>query len=355
MVECPVCGRAPSPGQTACAVCGLPTKFFEPLLEATDPVASAGVTAATEEVDESGQGLNLKPSQPETPVSLSTLVAGTGPEDRLRASESAVPDEAPGATKDAPEPDDEVLRIGRSLGVNVSKFDKIPPSAQPGGTLAQRPRIRRELISTVLDGLLDRYRALCERRDVLSTVMRTRPLDEKLSEYRRALSKGELARADELRQDAQRAVEALEASLSRIRTRLAEASQMMRALQELGGVAPKVLRPVAEAVRAPQRAEADQVERRLSQTNGFLWGLLVPRMNHEISRGLTLLDQTAAPASKTAPIRVEIDRMVEQIQSRKISEALESHRFLRVELASLTPRARRKTSAHFSIDEVHPS
>ncbi|MGC2288370.1 MAG: hypothetical protein WA688_00735 [Thermoplasmata archaeon] len=355
MVECPVCGVESSQEQVACAVCGLPTKFFNEL-HVYPEVAT--VPESVPRVDGSPVLVETAPSGPLTPTPVGPPPT---PPDSARQADTSIPraggiePESGRAIEEAPPPNDEALRIGRSLGIDVTGFEEILRHPSSYGSPAQLSRVRHGMVSAVLDGLIHRYRGLCERRDVLSSVMRTRSLDAELAAYRRALSKGELARADAQRRTAQLTVESLEASLGRIRIRLNEASQLMRALRELGGVAPKVLRPVAEAVKGPHRVEAGQIERRLDQTNVLLWGLLVPRMNHEISRCLSLLDQSHAPASRTAPIRCEIDRMAEKIRAQEITGALASHRFLTAELASLAPLPQRNAVARFTIDQTHRS
>jgi hypothetical protein len=355
MVECPVCGLVPSQGQVTCEVCGLPIEFFEAFREVAGPevaleVASQGEAVAPVAVPGRPEPEHLdRPVPPSPHVGEATPAKPTPSQSRPSASKKG-----PGSEQDS-QPKDEALRMARSLGIDVSELEGDLKQALSEGDAAQVSRVRRGLVRAVLDGLIDRYRHLCDRRNVLSSVMRTQALDTELVAYRRALSRGELDRAEEQRRKAARTVDSLEASLTRIRTRLAEASQMMRALREMGGVAPMALRPVADAVKVPREAEAGQIERRLDQTNGILWGLLAPRMNHEISKCLSALDQTEAPPSRTAPIRVEIDRMAEQIRAQKIAEALESHRFLRAELASLAPRAPRKTRQRFTIDQTHQS
>lgn len=354
-MECPVCGLEPSEGQVACEVCGLPLEFFESFREVAGPEVALEPVSTDRTAANAGVPGRPEPEHLNRPVPPSARVG-----DGKRAKPPPmVPAGSAPATVPPPEeevqPRDEALRIAHSLQIDVAEFEGDLKQAISKGDSAGMSRLRRLLVRAVLDALIDRYRHLCDRRDVLSSVMRTQTLDTELVAYRRALSRGELDRAEEQRRKAQRTVDSLEASLTRIRSRLAEASQMMRALRELGGVAPMALRPVADAVKVPREAEAGQIERRLDQTNGLLWGLLVPRMNHEISKCLSLLEQTEAPPSRTAPIRVEIDRMAEQIRAQKIAEALESHRFLRAELASLTPRASRKRRQRFSIDQIHRS
>jgi len=355
MVECPVCGAVSPPGQVACAVCGLPTAFFVPFGEVSGPAALAEPVRAPGETSRLAEPVEGASPQGGPPDSPERTADGPKTDEPSSSNPDALPPETGPHVEDGPGQEDAALRIGRSLGIDVSEFEEAANRAATGEKPAQMSRARHDLVSLVLDGLMEQYRRLCDRRDGLSSVMRTQSLDAVLSAYRRALSQGEITQAEEQREEAQRTVESLEASLGRIRARLTEASQMMRALRELGGVAPRVLRPVVDAVKAPKRTEAEQIERRLSQTNVFLWGLLVPRMNHEISQSLSLLKETRAPASRTAPIRVEIARMAEQIRAQNIGEALASHRFLRAELASLPRRAPRKPVQEFSIDQTHPS
>jgi hypothetical protein len=355
MVECPVCGVTGSPGQEACEVCGLPMMFFE----AVHDIANDDGGTPPEPAVERSAGLDEVISVGSPPATLSESSTTVSPVPKLdkpiaNGPGTLRPDLAR-SPDDPPQPKEEALRIGESLGLDVSHFESALNRASSEEGSAQVVRVRRDLISTVLDGLVDRYRRLCDRRDVLSSVVKTQVLDSELAGYRRALSKGELARADEQRGKAERAVEALAASVNRIRTQFAEASEMMKALRELGGVAPMALRPVAAAIKVPHRGEAGQIERHLSRTNSLLWGLLVPRMNHEITKCLSVLDTAQASPARTAPIRSEILGLAEKIREQRISEALQSRRYLQVEMASLAPRGARKTSSHFSIDQVHPS
>jgi hypothetical protein len=355
MVECPVCGLVPSQGQVACEVCGLPIEFFEAFREVAGPEVALELTTTGEPATAVAVPGRPEPEHLDRPVPPSPNVENVVPVHPTASdARPSASKKGPGSEEDS-QPKDEVLRMAHSLGIDVSELEGDLKQALWEGDAGHVSRVRRGLVHAVLDGLIDRYRRLCDRRDVLSSVMRTQTLDTELVAYRRALSRGELDRAEEQQRRATRTVDSLEASLTRIRSRLAEASQMMRALRDMGGVAPMALRPVADAVKVPRESDAGQIERRLDQTNGILWGLLVPRMNHEISKCLSVLDQTEAPPSRTAPIRVEIDRMAEQIRTQKIAEALESHRFLRAELATLAPRAPRKTRQRFSIDQTHQS
>jgi hypothetical protein len=357
MVKCPVCGSEPSRDQSACGVCGLPTEFFEPVHAAVEPEGSSPSPPEPGETFPINDTGPLQSVEVEPVVPPGALVEVAKPEASFTPGEeipSAEPAAEPGVQA-TPLPEDDTLRIGRSLGLDVSGFEESLGRSTSDAQSARLSRVRREMIRTVLEGLIDRYRRLCDRRGVLSTVMRTKSLDAELAAYRQALSKGNLSQADAERQKAEGTAESLEASLARIRSRLTEASQLMRALREFGGVAPQALRPVADAVRSAHQAEAGQIENRLDKTNGFLWGLLVPRMNHEISQCLSMLEQSEAPPSKTAPIRVEVGRMAEQIRDQNLGKALESHRFLQAELASIAPYVRSKSETRFSIDQVHSS
>jgi hypothetical protein len=354
MVECPVCGVASQPGQEACEICGLPMMFFEAVHEIGSPPNPQSVPTADGAAGVDGAAPS-GPSPPKRPTSTTTLWDHPKHADE-EALERQPPDlEAAHPSEDPLPPKEAALRIGESLGMDVSGFEEALQRASRDGGPAQLARVRRDLISTVLDGLLERYRRLCDRRDVLSSVVKTQVLDAELAAYRRSLSKGELDHAEEQRGKAERAVEALEGSLNRIRAKFAEASEMMQALRELGGVAPMALRPVVAALKVPHKGEATQIERHLMRTNSLLWGLLAPRMNHEISKCLSVLDTTRASPARTAPIRSEILGLAEKIRDQRISEALESRRFLQVEMASLGPRVSPKPARRFSIDQVHQS
>ncbi len=341
MVECPVCGAASPPDQPTCAVCGLPTEFADAFREpgnpAVDPTPAptAGEPADSAEADQPWWSRPGPQSSMPAASDLQSLGGRPSPENRPSPvkADSSLPDSAGPAA--------EVDRIGRSLGMDLSEAATDLGDARADGNPPSLSRPSRERIRSVLDELLRRYRTLCDRRNALSRVVRTHALDEELIGYRKALGEGALGRADEHRLKAERTVESLESSWSRIKGQFSEAGQMMRALREMGGVAPTVLRPVVDAVRIPRRGDAGQIELRLKKANELLWGLLVPRMDYEISRGRTLLDAAKASAARTNLIRREIDRMAEEIRSQKISEALESRRFLRAELASVAPKAPR--------------
>lgn len=350
MVECPVCGVVGPSGQAACAACGLRAEFFEVVRHFGEPETDTRFARAGGEMTGVGQAAPLLPTPPAPDVSSSRppdiLSDDTQPE---RSEERPVPDEGD-PLEDAPGTADEAVRVGRALGLDLTDLVLTMNRARLEKDTTQLAVLRRELIRSVLDGLVDRYRQLCDRRDALASQVRTPALDTALAAYRRALSGEGLARAEEQRETAQHALDSIEDSWSRIRTQFTNARQMIRALREMGGVAPGVLRPVAEAIRIPRRGEAGQIERRLNRANRLLWGLLVPRMNHQISKGLSLLDKTDAPAAIAGPIRSEIDRMAEKIRNDKISEALESRLFLRVALTSLAPRAPKRTGRRSFIE-----
>ncbi|MCI4352580.1 MAG: zinc ribbon domain-containing protein [Thermoplasmata archaeon] len=342
MVECPVCGAVGPPGQTGCAACGLPSEMFEPVRDIADPAEEAKFTHALEELTGARPPVHPGPSPPLLLESPAPAVDDRTLEEPSVPGGEELHPETGGRVEDLPGPWEEALRIGRALGLDLSRLMGAMRQARSDGDPVQLSRLRHSLVRSVLDGLVDRYRTLCDRRDAIARRVRTQALDADLAAYRKALSGGELARAEEQRQNAQRTVESIEASWSRIKTQFTEAGQMIRALREMGGVAPGVLRPVAEAIRIPRRGEAGQIERRLKRANGLLWGLLVPRMNYQISKGRSLLNETQAPAALTEAISSEIARMTENIRDQNISKALESRLFLRVALSSLAPRVPRR-------------
>jgi hypothetical protein len=343
MVNCPVCGGEITPGKTACELCGLPTELAEIIRDAPElppgPIVSPPAPKETAPPTALPLAELAEPSG--APASPGAGPGGqeTGAEEAPRpaASPTSRPsDGPPGALGEA-------LRIGRVLGMDLSELETDLASARSEQSSARFSRIRRELVRSVLDVLMDRYRWLCDRRDALSPVVRTHALDAELVSYRRALSAGKLRQAAEHRATAEAMVDSTEASWARIRDQFTEAGKMIEALRELGGVAPGVLRPVAEAIRIPRKGEAEQIEQRLKKAHDLLWGLLVPRMNYELSKGRSLLDDAETSTARTNLIRREIDRVADEIRAQKVREALESRRFLRLELASITPKAPRSS------------
>jgi hypothetical protein len=348
MVECPVCGVTSPPEQAACEVCGLPANLFEEFKDVASPLANSEPDPETQGSERAPEALRPKPSLQDPPVSSPISFGGVREVGRPALFGASPPLETPSDPHEARAADS-------SLRMGAAEIEGARQRFTSRATTAQLSRRRRELITSVLDALIDRYRRLCDRRDVFSPVIRTQSLDAELAAYRRALSSGEIKPAEEHRRKAHRMIESVEASWVRISAQITEANRMIRALRELGGVAPTVLRPVAAAVKVPRRAEAAQIERRLKQANGLLWKLLVPRLEHELSMGRSVLAKTEAPTVRTEPIRLELDRLTEKIRLRNIGEALESHRFLRAGLAALGPRAPRRSPAHFSIDQIHHS
>ena len=339
MVECPVCGGVSSPEQTACPTCGLPSEFIQAVRDLSEP--STATALAVREPTSEIQVVDTGTSSPETRETPAEPASPAPLEATDVSSQEPEEPESEFEPEDHLDPGIEALRIGRSLGIDLSKVDGDPRRPTSGGGSARAARSRRNLIHQVLDGLMDRYRQLCDRRNALPLAVRTQALDAELTAYRKSLSAGDIGRADELRTQTQHTIELIEASWNRIKTQIAEAGQMIRALREMGGVAPAVLRPVAEAIRIPERGEAAEIEHRLDRANGLLWGLLVPRMDFEISKGRSILKAAKASPARTSLISREIDRMTEEIRTQKIQEALESRRFLRAELASITPKPQR--------------
>ncbi len=341
MSECPVCGGVSQQAQVACEVCGLPRALFEEFRDLADTPGGPKLAPDAQAPTGPAEVTRAAPSGPVPPGPEAENRLEVNREERSAATEKALDAESGEPAEATAGPPEEVLRVAHSLGMDVSALEEALTTARSNGTSAQVKRARRGLIRAVLDGLIERYRDLCSRRDVLSSVVSTQALDAELVAFRKALSGGELTLAEERRVSAQRAAESIQTSWNQIRTEVAEAGQMMQALREMGGVAPAVLRPVAEAIRIPRKGEAGVIERRLRKANSLLWGLLVPRMDYEISKGRTLLQEAKASAARTDLIRREFDRMAEEIRRQKVAEALESRRFLRAELASVAPKAPR--------------
>lgn len=341
MVECPVCGGASQPTQIACGVCGLPVALFEEFRDVAETPESPTPGFAPNPPASAIGAESPAPQKPETGARVDQLQPDLHRESHSEVPEATVDPKTEGPLEAAPVPSEEAIRVAHSLGMNVAALEATLSEALSKGISTRVKRARRELIRAVLDGLIDRYRDLCSRRDAMSSVVHTAGLDAELVAFRKALSGGELTSAEEHRLNAQRAVGSIEVSWDQIRNEVTEAGQMMQALREMGGVAPAVLRPVAEAIRIPRKGEAEEIERRLRKANSLLWGLLVPRMDYEISKGRMLLKEVKASAARTNLIRREIDRMAEEIRRQKIADALESRRFIRAELASVAPKAAR--------------
>lgn len=348
MVECPICGVMSQQDQASCGVCGLPTDLFEEFREVaisptseesavTDGTAWAPPQPARTEPPDSNPRLPTTAHRPVAPPSGRPVITVAAPEPEPPRPLKPTPANLP------------------SLRMDAEEIEGVRQRVISWGTSAQLTRRRRELIGSVLEALIDRYRRLCDRRDVFSSVVRTQALDAELAAYRKALGRGEIKLAADHRRKAQRLIQSVEAVWVRISGQIAQANEMIRILRELGGVAPSVLRPIAAAVQVPRRAEAAQIERRLAHANALIWKLLAPRLEHEVSKSRTHLSRFDAADPRVPPIRLEIDRLGEKIDARRIADVLEARRFLRAEMATLTSRPSRRPSGRFTIDQTHPS
>ena len=337
MGECPVCGETAPPGGTACEVCGLPAELFEPL----KPVA--GVPIPLEPDASNGQPrppeveVKALPPAPEIPA------AGTPPAESMSPPAPANPvpavqtqPEAEIAPEASREPTDEILLVGRSLGLDLSYLESDLESGRSGGRSVERSKARRALTRAVLDGLLDRYRQICHRRDALSSRSGTERVDAELIGYRKALREGHVARADEHRQEAERGLEVIEAAWDRIHSEIAETNKMVRALREFGGIAPSVLRQFTDSFRLPGRTDPGPIEQQILRANSILWHLLVPRISHHLARSRAMLRKATVSSANAELIRSEIERLSEQLRTRNIGGALETTKWLRLELGSVT-------------------
>lgn len=345
MVECPVCGEAVPPEGTACEVCGLPAELFEPL----KPVAAVpsgpppdlhGGRMLPAEVE-----VKAPPPPAETPLTAVPSVQSSSP-----AAANPAPSAETQAERVAPQqeggPTDEVLLVGRSLGLDLTPFEIELENSPSGGTSVEQSKAHRALTRAVVDGLLERYRQICQRRDALSSRSGTERVDVELIGYRKALREGHVVRADEHRQEAERGLETLEATWDRIHAEIAETNKMVRALRELGGIAPSVLRQITDSFRLPGRADPVPIEQQILRANSILWHLLVPRISHDLARSRAMLLRANVSPANADLIRSEIERLSEDIRTRNIGGALETSKWLRLELASVTrqapgPRVRR--------------
>lgn len=349
MVECPVCGVLSQSDQLACGVCGLPTALFEEFREVAQPPPEPQAAGRDDIRGPSpGESSGSRPAQ--APVRRPSLSSGASTAPLIASPlPSSLP--VPPMSRGPPPPPEIVPEMSMRMGAEEIEVAR----ERSKESSAQLHRRRRELISSVLEALIDRYRKLCDRRDVFSSVIRTQALDAELAAYRKALGNGEIPRAEEHRRKATRQIRTIEGSWMRISSLIGDANQMIRALRELGGVAPSVLRPVADAVRVPRRAEAVQIERRLKRASDLLWKLLAPRLEHEVAKCRAGLVRSSAPAAQVELVRSEIERFAEKVRARKVSEALDARRFLRAEMSSLGPRAPRRPAGRFSIDQTHRS
>ena len=346
MVECPVCGEAVQPEGTACEVCGLPAELFEPLKPA--PAAPSGPPPDPHGGQTLPAEVEVKASPPpaETPPTAVLPVESRSPAATNPAPAAETLAERVASHEQKRGPADEVLLVGRSLGLDLTPFEIELESSPSGGTSVEQSKAHRALTRAVVDGLLERYRQICQRRDALSSRSGTERVDVELIGYRKALREGHVVRADEHRQEAERGLDTLEATWDRIHAEIAETNKMVRALRELGGIAPSVLRQITDSFRLPGRADPVPIEQQILRANSILWHLLVPRISHDLARSRAMLHRANVSPANADLIRSEIERLSEDIRTRNIGGALETSKWLRLELASVTrqapgPRVRR--------------
>ncbi len=325
MENCPVCGAEGPLEGPSCAVCGLPADLFGDFQEAKiggEPSESEPVSAASAPLEAEPAAPKPAHSPPDADVRKSAD-ASAGLDIMARRTQGMT---------------DELLEVGQGLGLDVSALSNDLDVARAQGDAHEAWKVRRELTPIIVGGLLDRYRELCRGRDLISSRSGTAKVDAALTGFRRALREGDIRRADAHLEDADRELTSLRAAWSRIQTEIAETGQIVRELNALGGVAPSVLRQVAESLRVSGRPEPDPVERQVLQTKSFLWHLLVPRIGHELAQSRALLNASSAPPANADLIRAEILRLAEQLRARRVADALETSKWLRLELVSATRR-----------------
>lgn len=335
MVDCPVCGTAGPPEGPSCVVCGLPADLFLELQEAAAEPGSLGAippeAIQSRPQDAAGTPQPDAPAQAGMPVQTAQAPAA---KDGPRGATN--PTGADLMAKRAQGLTDELLEVGKGLGIDVSDLTRTLETARSQGDAHEAWKVRRELTPIIVGGLLDRYRQVCRARNRLSEKSGTSKVDCELVGFRRALREGDIRRADGHLEVADRELNSLEETWTRIHAQIVETGQIVRELNELGGVAPSVLRQVADSLRVSGRPEPEPVEQRVLQAKSFLWHLLVPRIGHELSRSRALLQSRAVPPENADLIQAEILRLLEQLRAHKVGDALETSKWLRLELVSAT-------------------
>ncbi len=335
MVDCPVCGTAGPPEGPSCAVCGLPIDLFLELQEAAAEPAAPGPVPPKQTLSKSQD--EAEPRRPETPPEAAVpmqpaqaAAASDGPQSTTTSTGAdLMAKRAQGLT-------DELLEVGKGLGIDVSDLTRTLETARAQGDAHEAWKVRKELTPIIVGGLLDRYRQVCRARNRLSERSGTAKVDSELVGFRRALREGDIRRADGHLEVADQELTSLEETWTRIHAQIVETGQIVRELNELGGVAPSVLRQVADSLRVSGRPEPEPVEQRVLQAKSFLWHLLVPRIGHELSRSRALLQSRAVPPENADLIQAEILRLLEQLRAHRVGDALETSKWLRLELVSAT-------------------
>lgn len=350
MENCPVCGAEGPLQGPSCEVCGLPADLFGDFQEARvdgDPAQTPGPTPGADEPQSTPAAGRPDPRDPES--------SGPGPVDPATEPAARHPGEASSGldimARRTQGLTNELLEVGEGLGLDVSGLSSNLELARAQGDAHEAWKVRRELTPIIVGGLLDRYRQLCRGRDQISARSGTAKVDAAFTGFRRALREGDIRRADAHLEDADRELSSLRAAWGRIQAEIAETGQIVRELNALGGVAPSVLRQVAESLRVSGRPEPDPVERQVLQTKSFLWHLLVPRIGHELAQSRALLRANGAPLANADLIRAEILRLGEQLRAHRVADALETSKWLRLELVSATRPRPRPTARRSILDQ----
>lgn len=347
MAECPACGTDVPAGAMSCPACGLSATLFAALALALNPPAggAAPMPPMAGEIHALvGPDLAEEPGGPAALSSAARFPAVGSPVLRRSApaapiSLPEVPAVGPGEPKLALRQEiDELLSLGRHLGIDLAAFEDRTRAAVRADDLTQYEAIRRELFVHEAAHLAEALEAALARRNELLALVALETPDAELDRARAALAHGDLAGGFRALRSADERLGTLEETWGTVQVLSVEADLLTEAIVELGGDPAPALGPVATARERARAGQPEAAERLLLRGIVGLWLLAAPRLTEGVRRVRDALAPAPPTARDRRAVEAALQLMARELRARNFGAAVLAFRRAR-ELTGRGPPA----------------
>ncbi|HEV2316423.1 MAG TPA: hypothetical protein VGV89_02460 [Thermoplasmata archaeon] len=339
---CPACGEATPSDRVACPKCGLPTALFEPVRLAAgsghggDPhllheiLALVGADRPSSP-DGSGPGDLAHPPRFPSAGSPTAGNAGGTPPGEIPAIPALGAGEPRAVLR---RQIDELLTVGRRLGLDLAPFDhRVRDAVQVDSTDAYE-NVRRELFVHVAATLAEQIEIDLGRRNELASVIPDGLPDGELESARGALLQGDLSGAQRTVRAIDERLSALEEEWETVQVLSVEAELLLETLRELGGDPTPLLAAVESGRASARSGDRETAERVLTHAVLAVWHVAAPLLLRRITQLQSSLADAARAGQEVAAPRHALVQMGRELRLRNFGGAITEFRRARDAVAA---------------------
>jgi hypothetical protein len=341
---CPACGFDDPTAAAECPRCHLAGHLFQPVREAAgaegDPRYLAAISDILGAVDAGPETSSDAPEHTVPTIAAPAWFPGLPPSGI--APPPTHPHHPSGLPALPPAGDvpallrqvNDYLQLARRQGLDVRSFGD---RAREGVLSRDRESIEtlsRELFVHLAAALTTEYEDVLGRRDELSGLVPTDPLDLEIESSRAALALGDLAGAQRRLRHLDSEISDLEDRWATVQILVAEGELIATTIRELGGDPSPGLGPLGEGRRLAQEGNREAAEPVLARSTLALWTILDPLFLEELARlkqGMVALRQRG---SDMAPSVATLRQLAADLRHRNFAAAIAAYRHLKSSLGA---------------------